>query len=140
MIDFIQNQFTNIISKCLDKQAKENSVPKDRVALVFKLDDRNEVNYLIYKNYSLHKVMSFLEVLGVKIDLKGYSLFVPAFIKGALNRFSEQESIPKSDVNVMTFFESNSKMILAMYNKNVFVKYVEFESLFNEKDIAEITM
>ena len=84
------------------------------------------------------KVLTFMEVLGVRIDIKGYSLFVPKFIRGALNRFSDEKAIPKTDATVICMFDTNDKMKLMLYNKETFVDFVEFDSLFDGKDIADI--
>lgn len=136
MIDFIQDKFTEITSKCLDRKAKEQGALKKDMQLVFKLKE-NEVEYLICHNYKTISVVSFMDVLGVKIDFKGYSIFVPKFIRGALNRFSEELDIQKSDVRVILSFDSNNNMMLMLYNSNKYVKQVEFESLFNGQDILE---
>ena len=75
-----------------------------------------------------------MEVLGVRIDFKGYSFFVPNFIKGALNRFCESDNIEASKVSVVTYF-NDKEMVMWLYNGNQYVKQVELESLFNTEDI-----
>jgi len=137
MIDFILEKFTEITSKCLEKKAKEYETKKTNMQLVFKLNTEDEVEYLIYKDYQPKKVVSFLEVLGVKLDFKGYSLFVPNFIKGALNRFCEEESIEKDKVRVVMNFNNNNDLLIFLYNNNQFVKQVELESLFDGEDMIE---
>jgi hypothetical protein len=138
MVDFINEQFTSIVKKCLEKNSKELKVPTQNLSLVFKLDNDGEVEYRIYKNYAFEKVLTFMQVLGVKIDLKGYSLFVPNFIEGSLNRISEQENIPKSDINIIVFFHEGKDMRMMVYNKTIFVKYITLESLFDSKDMPEL--
>ena len=137
MIDFILEKFTEITSKCLEKKAKEFETKKINMQLVFKLNTDNEVEYLIYKDYQPKKVVTFLEVLGVKLDFKGYSLFVPNFIKGALNRFCEEETIDKDKVRVVLNFNNNDELLIFLYNNNQFVKQVELESLFDGEDMIE---
>jgi len=138
MVDFINEQFTSIVKKCLEKNSKELKVPTQNLSLVFKLDNEGEVEYRIYKNYAFEKVLTFMQVLGVKIDLKGYSLFVPKFIQGSLHRIAEQENIPKSDINIMVFFHEGKDMRMMIYNKTIFVKYITLESLFDSKDMPEL--
>ena len=135
MLDFITEKFTDIVSKCLDKKAKELNTTKKNVQLVFKLGGDGEAEYLITKEYTTIKVLTFMEVLGVKIDFKGYSLFVPNFIKGALNRFCESDNIEVSKVSVVTYFNDNKEMVMWLYNGNQYVKQIELESLFNTEDI-----
>jgi hypothetical protein len=137
MIDFISEKFTEISSKCLERNAKEYNAKKINMQLVFKLNKESEAEYLIYKDYQPQKNISFMEVLGVKLDFKGYSLFVPKFIKGALERFCEEENIDKDKVRVVLNFNADNDLLLFLYNNNEFVKQVELESLFDGKDMIE---
>ncbi len=137
MIDFISEKFTEISSKCLDRYAKEYNAKKINMQLVFKLNKDSDAEYLIYKDYQPQKNISFMEVLGVKLDFKGYSLFVPKFIKGALERFCEEYNIDKDKVRVVLNFNADNDLLLFLYNSNEFVKQVELESLFDGKDMIE---
>jgi hypothetical protein len=137
MIDFILEKFTEITSNCLEKRAKEYETKKINMQLVFKLNKDEEVEYLIYKDYQPKKNISFLEVLGVKLDFKGYSLFVPKFIKGALGRFCEEFDIDKEKVRVLLNFNANNELLIFLYNNNEFVKQVELESLFDGEDMID---
>lgn len=135
MLDFITDKFTDIVSKCLDRKSKELNVSKLNCQLVFKLGEEGEAEYHIFKEYKPTQVLSFMEVLGVRIDFKGYSLFVPNFIKGALNRFCESDNIDKEKVSVMVYFNEKKEMLMWLYNGNQYVKQIDLESLFNTEDI-----
>jgi hypothetical protein len=135
MIDFILEKFTDITSKCLERNAKEHGSQKTKMQLVFKLGSDEEVEYLIYKEYKPIKVVTFLQVLGVKLDFKGYSLFVPKFIKGALNRFCEEDKISKENVRVVLSFDDKNKLVMWLYDSNKYIKVVELESLFDSADM-----
>lgn len=137
MIDFILEKFTEIASNCLEKKAKEYETKKLNMQLVFKLNGDEEAEYLIYKDYHPKENISFLQVLGVKLDFKGYSLFVPKFIKGALLRFCEGCDIDKDKVRVVLNFNQNNDLLLFLYNNNEFIKQVELESLFDGEDMIE---
>jgi hypothetical protein len=138
MIDVIQKQFTEITSKCLDRYAKEYNTQKKNMQLVFKLSADSEAEYLIYKDYQPLKVVTFLQVLGVKFDIRGFSLFVPRFIKGALERFCESETIERGNVRVVCAFDETANLLMWLYNNTTFVKQVELESLFDTEDILDI--
>lgn len=139
MIDVIQKQFTEITSKCLDRYAKECNTQKKNMQLVFKLGVDSEAEYLIYKDYQPVKVVTFLQVLGVRFDIRGFSLFVPNFIKGALNRFCESETIERGNVRVVSAIDEKGNNLMWLYDNTRFVKQVELESLFNTDDILDIT-
>jgi hypothetical protein len=138
MVDFILEKFTEIVSKCLERNAKEYKTDKKNMQLVFKLGVDGETEYLIYKDYQPVKVVTFLQVLGVKLDFKGYSIFVPKFIKGALDKFCEELSIDKDNVRVVMNFDDKDKINVWLYNSNQFVKQVELETLFDNAESIEI--
>jgi hypothetical protein len=135
MLDFITEKFTELTSKCLDRNAKEYNAKKKDMQLVFKLDSEGDVQYLIYREYKPEKVVTFLQVLGVKLDFKGYSLFVPNFIKGALGRFCESDKIDKDKVRVILNFDERNNMNMWLYNNSSFVKQITLDSLFDTEDM-----
>jgi hypothetical protein len=137
MIDYILEKFTEIASKCLERNAKENATIKKNMQLVFKLNGE-EVEYLIYKEYKPLKAISFLQVLGVKLDFKGYSLFVPKFIHGALNRYSTEMDIQKSNVRVVLNFNNSDELLIFVYDNNEFKKQVQLEDLFDSQDMMSV--
>jgi hypothetical protein len=137
MIDTIKEKFTEIASKCTNKYAKENATQQKNVQLVFKLSkDKEDSEYLIYKDYKPLKELTFLQVLCVPIDLKGYSLFVPKFIRGALMRFCGEFEIESDKVRTMITFDERGQMFMFLYNGSQFVKQVELESLFDVSDLV----
>lgn len=137
MIEFISEKFSSIVIKCLERNAKEFKVDKKDVQLIFKLGSNDEADYLITKQYEPKKVVSFLEILGVKLDFKGYSLFVPKFIKGALTRFCDEHKIEKSKVGVLVICNDKDELIMWLYNGNKAIKQVTLDSLFDTEDILE---
>jgi hypothetical protein len=138
MIDYILEKFTDITSKCLDRNAKEYQSEKTKMQLIFKLGENGDAEYIIYKEYQPKKVLTFLEVLGVRLDFKGYSLFVPKFIKGALERYCESDDIPKDAIRIMLAFAEDKKMFLWLYNGNQYIKQVELETMFDSQDMIDI--
>jgi len=136
MIDTILEKFTEIASKCTKKYAKENQTEQKNMQLVFKLSsDKQDSEYVIYKDYEPLKALTFLQVLCVPIDLKGYSLFVPKFIRGALTRFCDEFKIPSQNVRVLLNFDDKGEMFMFLYNGSEFIKEVELMSLFDTKDL-----
>jgi hypothetical protein len=138
MLDIIEEKFTEIVSNCLEKNAKKEGVLKKDMQLAFKLNSREDAEYVLYKNYQPIKVLTFLNVLGVIVDLRGYSLYVPQFISGALLRFCEENEIEKQNIRVVANFQ-NDKFVLWLYNHNSFVKEITIESLFNPQDVMATT-
>jgi hypothetical protein len=151
MIDIIKKQFTNITIKCLERYGAENGTTKEKMQLVFKLgaDQRSEtdkqkgrkeerdVEYLICKEYNIVKEITFLQVLGVKIDMSGKSLFVPNFIKGALFRLAEKHKIPTNNVRVILSSDGKNDVVLWLYDDNKYIVQFSLDNLFETEDILE---
>jgi hypothetical protein len=138
MIDIISNKFNSIASECIIRNAKEFEVKKEQVQLVFKLGVDGNSEYLIYKDFKPNKVLTFLQVLNVRLDMKGYSLFVPSFIKGALNRFCDENNISKHNVRVMIMTNEKGSLNMWLYNDSQYVKQVLLESLFDASDMVSM--
>ena len=137
MLDMIMDKFTSIATKCNTRYANEEATMRDKIQLVFKLSESgNEAEYLIYKDYKPLKKITFMQVLGVKIDMMGYSLYVPKFIRGSLVRFCETHRIEKKDVRVVLSIQENGDFFMYLYNGGKFISEVELESLFNPEDVA----
>jgi hypothetical protein len=136
MVEFISDKFNEIVKKCLEKNAVNFKVDKNEVQLILKFDSNNELEYLISKMYKAQRSISFKEVLGVKLDLKGYSLFVPKFIKGALKRFSEEYKIETSRISVMIFMGNNNNLNLWLYDDVSPIKEIKLASLFDTEDMT----
>jgi hypothetical protein len=135
MLDIIKDKFTNIATKCATRYAKEEGTMREKIQLVFKLSgDGSEVEYVLYKDYKPLKKITFMQVLGVKIDLMGYSLYVPKFIRGSLVRFCETYTIEPKNVRVMLSIQENEDVFMYLYNGGEFLREVELESLFNPED------
>lgn len=91
MKDFIIEEATKIFYKCLTGLEKTDS-EKDvhTVSLLIRKETKNQNDELIYSVCVDHipvRNISFMNVLGVKIDFKGYSLLVPPKIKEIVQDF-----------------------------------------------------
>jgi hypothetical protein len=137
MIGMIKDKFSDIATKCTTRYAKEEATMRDKIQLVFKLsDDGSEAEYVIYKDYKPLKKITFNQVLGVKIDMMGYGLYVPKFIRGSLVRYCETFDIAKKDVRVVLSIQENEDLFMYLYNGGNFIREVELESLFNPEDMV----
>lgn len=137
MIGMIKEKFSDIATKCTTRYAKEEATMRDKIQLVFKLsDDGSEAEYVIYKDYKPLKKITFNQVLGVKIDMMGYGLYVPKFIRGSLVRYCETFDITKKDVRVVLSIQENEDLFMYLYNGGKFIREVELESLFNPEDMV----
>jgi hypothetical protein len=137
MLGAIKEKFTDIATKCTTRYAKEEGTMRDKVQLVFKLsDDGKDAEYVMYKDYKPLKKITFMQILGKKVDLMGYSLYVPKFIRGSLVRFCDTFSIEQKNVRVVLSIQENGDLFMYLYNGGNFIREVELESLFNPEDVV----
>ena len=137
MIDFIQRETKKILFKCCEKYASNKEMDIENVQLILGLNEKGNT-YTMCENYEPKEDRTFLGVLGVVIDFKGYSLIAPQFITKSLIRFSESYKIDLDKIKVMCVPQiDNNKpdVLLFVYNGNDYVDTISFPQLFREEDL-----
>ena len=138
MIDFIQRETKKIMFKCCEKYSNERKMGIENVQLILGLNEKGNT-YTMCINYVPKEDRTFLEVLGVVLDFKGYSLIAPQFITKSLIRFSENYKIDLERIKVMCVPQlDNNKpdVLLFVYNGNDYVDTISFPQLFREEDLV----
>ncbi len=130
MIDFISNEFKKISTKALDRFANELKVDRKDIQVLLKLDKNGDAAYDLMQGYKKVRELTFMNILGVKIDFKGYSLIAPDFIAKSLTQFSSDLEISNSAVSVMIVAKGNEDIAMWLYNGGAAVKKIEIEELF----------
>jgi hypothetical protein len=137
MIDFIQRETKKIMFKCCEKYANERKMDIENVQLILGLNESGNT-YTVCENFVPKEEKTFLGVLGVVLDFKGYSLIAPQFITKSLIRFSENYKIGLDKIKVMCVpqLENNKPdVLLFVYNGNEYVETISFPHLFREEDL-----
>lgn len=142
MVDFIAKEFGKISEKCIRKYADLTKSNPEEIQLVMSLDAKSENRYSIMKNYKKiivkdnsgedtypYASISFINVLGVKIDFKGYSLIAPPFIKQSIKNFADDLECSPSHVFVWVIFDGE-KTLLRLFKLGEYVKDIKFDELF----------
>jgi hypothetical protein len=127
MIDFISAEFTKICKKAIEKFSNDLQKPKEDVAITFNLKD-GEVYYNLLKDFKVEKEVTFMEILGVRIDFKGYSMLVPPFIQKSLLGFCQEFKIEENKVNVMALLVQEN-ICLVLFNDTEQVKQIRLDDL-----------
>ncbi len=129
MMDFIVDKFNEIVYKACVRYGKEEGKEANQMQVLFSLDDEGEVKYKILKEYRPFKEVTFNEILGVKIDFKGYSMFVPPFIKDTLNKYSEKLQTNANNLFVMCVIKRENQIGLFLYNEKEPVEEIILEEI-----------
>lgn len=129
MTDFIVDKFNEIVFKALERYGKENQVDVDQMQILFRLNEEEEVEYDLLKEYKKISSLTFNEIMNVKIDFRGYSLIVPPFIKQTLLTYSNEMETKVTELSVMCVATqlTSSRIALCLYNGRDFVKQIKLE-------------
>jgi hypothetical protein len=165
MVDFIQSEFKKIILKCCANYQKD-------VALILGMDENGNNTYTIieylYDNekdeflgfdFNSQKHISILDVLGVRIDILGYSNLSQPFIQKSLLRFSEKCGVRHDKISMFCMPTQTPKLrngevvydrdgnvtllpdvSIYLYNgrdenMSIYLETITFSDLFSEQDI-----
>jgi hypothetical protein len=128
MIDFILAEFTKICKNAIERFSNDLQKPKEDVVITFNLDENNDVSYRLLKDFKFEKQLTFMEILNVRIDFKGYSMLVPPFIQKSLIGFCDEYKIQPSKVNVMVLLVQE-KICLVLFNDTEQIKQIQLHDL-----------
>ncbi len=126
MVDFIIEKFNEIVSKACKRYGAEEGLDAMKMQVLFKLGEE-DVDYFILKEYKELKQVTFMNILNVRIDFKGYSMIVPPFIQKVLVKYAEELKAEPSKMSVLCLPQPNEKVVLCLYNEKNFVKKIEIE-------------
>jgi hypothetical protein len=135
MQEFITSETTKIFSSAIKRYAKEDKIEEKKVSVLLHLaddEDERKVGYKICHNHSPVKDVSIMQILGRKIDLKGYSLIVPPQIKKIIEGFEEE--LGKGDVEVCVYLDrvDDDEVLYFLYKSGELVRK------FNLEDVIKI--
>lgn len=132
MLDFISSQTRQIFSKCIVRYAQKEKADQQSTALLLFLKgdgDESEVGYKICLNHVPAYEIGIMDVLGVKIDFKGYSFFVPPQIKKILEGFMEELGSKEVEVCVYLDREEDDEVRYFLYKDKRVVRQFALDSV-----------
>jgi hypothetical protein len=88
MTDLIIEQTNKIFSKAIKRYAKHKK--SEFVSVLMYLEQDEELRYQIGYDHVPELFVDFSDILGVKFDIRGYSIYVPPAIKKILKNFQTE--------------------------------------------------
>ena len=88
-----------------------------------------EVGYKVCHNYAPVKSVTIMEVLGVMIDLRGYSMLVPPQIKNILKGFEDELSSKDIEVCVFLDREDDDEINYFLFSNGQLIKKFQLEEV-----------
>lgn len=136
MQDFIVSETNKIFNKAIKRFAKKDKIEVNKVSILLDLvgDEERVVQYRVCHNYQPVKSVTIMEVLGVLIDLKGYSMLVPPQIKKILENFELEKN--SKDIEVGVFInpedEDEEEIVYFLFNNG------KLEGKFELSDVLKL--
>lgn len=129
MEDFIISETTKIFSKAIKRFAKKDKVDQSEVSILLGLQDEGEgeqtLTYKVCHHHQPVRETKIMEILGVLIDLKAYSMLVPPQIKKILENFQIELNSKNIEVCVYLHREEDDDVIYFLFNDGQLVKKFE---------------
>lgn len=124
MQEFIVSETNKIFNKAIKKFAKKDKIEPNDVSFLLSLDDSEDrqVIYDVCHNYMVVNSVGIMDVLGVLIDLKGYSMLVPPQIKKILENFETEHKSKEIKVGVFLQRDDDEEILYFLFNKGQLVK------------------
>ena len=125
MEDFIVNETKKIFNKAIKKFSKNDKVEQEEVSILLYLKEEDEESVTGFKVCHHHQPVrdtKMMEILGVLIDLKGYSLLVPPQIKKIIENFQSELQSKNVEVCVYLDREDDNEVRYFLYNDGAFMK------------------
>jgi hypothetical protein len=131
MEEFIISETTKIFSKAINRFSKNDKQEPLNTSLILSLseDEEKKVEYQICFEHQPVRKCSIMEVLGVKIDLKGYSLLVPPQIKKIIENFITELGSESVEVSVYLDREDENQVMYFLYKDGQLVKRFELQDV-----------
>ena len=129
MIDLVVNTFNEIVYKACERYGKEEGLEANEMQVLFKLDDEGEVGYTILKKYNPLKVVTFNQILNVKIDFRMYGQIVPPFIQNTLISYGEKLETNPTELMVMCVVTGVNSVKLFLYKDKKPIEEIILEEL-----------
>lgn len=125
MEEFIIDETKKIFNKAIKRFGKKDKVEQEEVSILLYLkeeDGERVTGYKVCHHHQPVRETKMMEILGVLIDLKGYSLLVPPQIKKIIENFQSELQSKNVEVCVYLDREEDSEVRYFLYNDGAFLK------------------
>lgn len=101
MQDAITGEFVKLVIKAVKRYSEKLKTVENAIQVVFKLNGEGENAYWIYKAGQPECEVKFNDLLGVKVDFSGRSMYVPPALNKILLQLNEDLELPPNSISVM---------------------------------------
>ena len=125
----------NIMSKAIKRFAQElgSRIPENQ--LTIRLSEEGDVEFNRCFLYKEVEKLTFNQVLGVKVDIRGREGLAAPFMQKSILRLAEEEGIENVEniaIYCFTIDEKAKKVLMYAYNGSEKLKQITWDYLFDE--------
>jgi hypothetical protein len=121
-----------IMNTGIGKYSRINEVTEEQTQILVKAEGDEKVNYTICKEWKPLEVVSFKQIMDVRVDILGFEMLASPFLRKSVDMYSKYYE--SDDVNLF-IFKKDSKLGIAVYEKNNFKEILTLEKQFERLGI-----
>lgn len=132
MEEFIINETNKIFTKAINNFSKADKIEKEEVSILMFLKgegEEREVGFKVCHHHLPAREVTMMNILGVRIDLKGYSILVPPQIKKIIEDFEKSIGSNKIEISVYLNREEEDEVRYFLYNDGTLLKEVKLQDV-----------
>jgi hypothetical protein len=133
MVEYVISESKKVFFKALVKYSKEAKLERGSMSLRLYLKEADgEVGYTVCHDGVFVKDISILDILDIKyqiLDIKGYSLIVPPYLKGFLEGFNDEFGSKKMEIFIYFDIKDEDEIRFFLFNDEEMVKEIFLEDL-----------
>jgi hypothetical protein len=128
----LQQQTKNIMLNAIKKFAETDNLKQNQVQFIIATEDNKSCTpkYLYMKKHIPDRVVSFNEILGVKIDFLGREMIASPFMAKTIRRLSMEQNISPDQVKVLIWSKGESDVSLYFFANKKPIKELTFDYIF----------
>jgi hypothetical protein len=128
-MEIVIEQTNKIFTKAIKRFAKEHRAESLEVSIIKRLDENDELIYSLGINHTASKTIGFMDILGVKFDVRGYSFFVPPQIKKIIAKFQKEHDTKDVVVCIYLDRDDDDEVNYFLFANDNFIKRFELSDV-----------
>jgi len=128
----LQAQTKKIMLNAIKNFSKKDELEQNEVQFLISTKDKKSCtpNYLYMKKHIPDRIVSFNDILGVKLDFLGREMIASPFIANTIRRLSREQQIEPLEVNVLIYSTGGDNVSLYFFANKEPIKKLTFDYIF----------
>ena len=123
-----------IMNTGIGKYSRINEVTEEQTQILVKAEGDENVNYSICKEWKPLDKVTFKQIMDVRVDILGFEMLASPFLRKSVEMYCKYYKTISDDMNLF-IFKKDSKLGLAVYEKNNFKEILTLEKQFERLGI-----